>query len=197
MQYTITISGVSPIVFHNGATGLDTRSQLSRDIAALMDKRAALTEAEEDRLRELECQRSLWLDESGAPTIPPAALRAAIEGGARKRRQGSQVRGGLVVLSTGFRYDWERYGETVEELGRRAQFVVPVVLNRSRVLRTRAKFDPPWVCVSQVEVDTELVNEDHLREWLEIAGKQIGIGNWRPERSGTYGRFELASLERA
>ena len=196
MQYRIRIVGVSGIIFHNGTAGLDTRSPVSREIAAITAKRGGnRTEVDEDRLRELECRRALWLDESGAPTIPAGAIRAAIEGGARKRKQGPQVRGGLVVLSTKFTYDSERYGETVDELGKRTQFVVPVVVQRNRILRTRAKFEPPWDCIFEVDVDDEIVDKSQLLEWLDIAGRQIGIGDWRPERSGVFGRFKVTDIE--
>ena len=73
--------------------------------------------------------------------------------------------------------------------------MVPVVVNRNRVLRTRAKFDPPWLCVAKVEVDEAMVDEGHLRNWLEISGRQIGIGDWRPEKSGTYGHFGVDLVE--
>ena len=196
MQHRITIAGISGIIHHNGAAGLDTRSSISREIAAIAAKRGAnRTEADEDRLRELECQRSLWLDESGTLAIPATAIRAVIESGARKRKQGPQVRGGLVVLDTTFTYDCKMYGTTVEELGKSAQFTVPVVVQRSRILRTRAKFDTPWSCTFEVDVDEELIDQSQLVEWLSIAGRQIGIGDWRPQTSGTFGRFSVEHIE--
>ena len=196
MQYRIKIAGISPIIHHNGAAGLDTRSPVSREIAAIAAKRGGnRTEADEDRLRELECQRSLWLDESGAPAIPATAIRATIEAGARKRKQGPQVRGGLVILETAFDYDREKYGTELEELGRKTQFVTPVVVQRNRILRTRARFDTPWSCTVTVDVDEELIDDAQLMEWLDIAGRQVGLGDWRPEKSGTFGRFVAESIE--
>ena len=197
MQYRIKVSGVSPIIHHNGAAGLDTRSPVSREIAAIAAKRGGnRTAADDDRLRELEAQRSLWLDESGAPTIPATAIRATIEGGARKRKQGPLVRGGLMVLSTAFDYDTEKYGTCIEELGRSTQFTVPVVVQRSRILRTRAKFDPKWSCTFEVDVDDEMIDLSQLLEWLDIAGRQIGLGDWRPEKSGMFGRFAEPEIEK-
>lgn len=154
------------------------------------------TAADDDRLRELEAQRALWLDESGAPTIPATAIRATIEGGARKRRQGPQVKGGLMVLSTAFDYDTKRYGADIDELGRSTQFTVPVVVKRSRILRTRAKFDTPWSCRFEVDVDDEMIDLSQLLEWLDIAGRQIGLGDWRPEKSGMFGRFAEPDIEK-
>ena len=196
MQYRITIRGISPIIHHNGAAGLDTRSAISREIAAIAAKRGGnRTEADEDRLRELECQRSLWLDESGAPAVPATAIRATIEAGARKRKQGPQVRGGLVILETDFDYDREKYGTALVDLGKNCQYVTPVVVQRNRILRTRARFDTPWSCTVTVDVDEELIDEPQLMEWLDIAGRQVGLGDWRPEKSGTFGRFVAESIE--
>ncbi len=198
MQYRITVSGVSSIIHHNGAAGLDTRSPVSREIATIAAKRGGnRTEADDDRLRELETQRSLWLDESGTPTIPATAIRATIESGARKRKQGPQVRGGLLVLSTVFDYDTEKYGTSIGELGRSTQYTVPVVVQRSRILRTRAKFDTPWSCTFEVVVDDEQIDQDHLLEWLDIAGRQVGLGDWRPEKSGMFGRFNKPNIKKA
>ena len=196
MQHRITIAGASAIIHHNGAAGLDGRSPISREIAAITAKRGGnRTEADDDRLRELECQRALWIDESGAPAIPATAIRACIEGGARKRKQGPQVRGGLVVLSTSFDYDKKKYGTALEKLGKSAQFTVPVVVQRSRILRTRAKFDTPWSCIFEVDTDEELIDKSQLLEWLDIAGRQIGLGDWRPQTSGTFGRFTVQGIE--
>ena len=197
MLYRIRIEGASPII-HHSASGLDTRSTISREIAAITAKKGGnRTAADDDQLRELECIRALWLDDAGSPTIPATAIRAAIETGARKRKQGPQVRGGLIVLETTFEYDLERYGATVEDLGRNAQFLVPVVVQRSRILRTRAKFDPPWACEFIVDTDDELIDADQLLSWIDIAGRQIGLGDWRPEKSGVYGRFSTKNISEA
>ena len=69
MRLGFTITGVSPLIMHNGATGLDTRSSLSREIAEIATKRGGnRTEVDDRRLRELECHRSLYLDDDERPT---------------------------------------------------------------------------------------------------------------------------------
>ena len=113
-----------------------------------------------------------------------------IETSARKLKQGPQVREGLVVESIdAFDYDRERLGTTVEELGKTAQFTVGVVVQRSRVLRTRALFDP-WSLTFTLNCDDELIDKEQLATWLDIGGRRIGLGDWRPEKNGSYGRFE-------
>ena len=195
MRYEITIKGISPLIMHNGAAGLDTRSPANIEKSAIAKKRGSnRTEADDLRLRELECQTALWLNDSGAPTVPEAAVRAVIETGARKLKQGPQVREGLIVEQvTAFDYD-KKLGRTVNELGKSTQFTVGVVVQRARILRTRAKFDT-WGVTFTVEVDDELVDKEQLASWLDIAGRRIGLGDWRPEKSGHYGRFEALSIE--
>lgn len=67
-------------------------------------------------------------------------------------------------------------------------------VKQSRIERTRAKFDE-WSVTFRVDIDPELVDEKKLASWLDIAGRRIGLGDWRPEKSGTFGRFETVSIE--
>ena len=170
MRYRIKIQGLSPLIMHNGAAGIDNRSPANIEKAEIASKRGKnRTAADEARLRELETLTSLWLDGSRAPTVSPAALRAAIETDARKLKQGPQVREGLIVDRVeSFDYDTSP-GATAEELCKTVQFTV--------------------------EADDELVDERQLAVWLDIAGRRIGLGDWRPEKSGHYGRFALESIE--
>ena len=197
MLYDITIRGTSPIIMHNGAAGLDKRSPANLEKAEITSKRGSNRTASDDaRLAELETQTALYLDQSGAPTLPEAALRACIETAARKQKQGPQVREGLIVTDVkSFDYDRKKYGATLKKLVKTTQFTVPVVVRGSgRIPRTRAKFDE-WSCTFTVEGDPELVDKDQLEAWLDIGGRRIGLGDWRPEKSGHYGRFETVSVK--
>ena len=196
MRYGVHIRGTSPIIMHNGTAGLDVRSPAKVEIAEISRKRGSnRTIADDERLAELECQVSLWLDEKRAPTVPQGAVRSCIETAARKLKQGPQVREGLVVASTAFEYDTKRYGRKVERLGKTAQFQTPVVVQRQRILRTRAMFDLPWSLKVELDCDDELVDADQLAAWLDIAGRRIGLGDWRPQKSGHFGRFETVDLK--
>ena len=194
MHYSLRLIGESSILHHNAASGLDAASEISRAIAELARKRQR-TDAEHARLRELECQRSLWLSDDGRPTVPPAALRACIEGAARRSKEGPAVRGGLVVHDTTFHFDAEVHGDTLEEWGRRCQHTVPVVVQRNRILRTRARFRSPWSLDARLFAAPDLIAPERLREWLDLAGERIGLGDWRPEKSGSHGRFRVDVLE--
>ena len=150
-------------------------------------------ETHRDCQRALECFTSFWLDGDGAPTVPAAAFRATIEIGARKLKQGPQVRAGLIVDRVeSFDYDTSP-GTTADTLCKTVQFTTGVVVQRNRILHTRAKFDE-WAATFTVEVDDELVDERQLASWLDIAGRRIGLGDWRTEKSGHCGRLETESI---
>ena len=192
MRYQVRIKGTSGIIHHNGAAGLDARSPANIEKTEITRKKGSnRTEADDDRLRELECQTSLWLDASGTPTIPAGAIRAMIETSARKLKQGPQVREGLVVESVDFNYD-RSLGTSVEDLGKSVQFTAGVVVQRNRILRTRAKFEE-WSATFVLDVDDELCDKDQIEAWLDIGGRRIGLGDWRPEKSGSFGRFDVVS----
>ena len=196
MLYNVGIEGIRPIIMHSGA-GLDPRHPANLEKAELTRKRGSnRTQSDEARISELECLLSLWLDSTKNPTIPASALRANIETGARKVKMGPQVREGLVVSSVdNFQYDEDRYGDTLEQLGQTTQFRAGVVVQRQRILRTRAMFELPWSCAFTLDCDDQLVDKTQLEQWLDIAGRRIGLGDWRPEKSGDYGRFEIGHIE--
>ena len=180
MRLEFTLTGVSPILMHNGAAGIDARSALSREIAEITAKKGGdRTDVDDLRLQELECQRSLYLGADGKPTLPEAALRAMIEASARKVKQGPQVREGLLI----------------EKLVQTTQFTVPAVVNGKRIPRTRARFDCPWSVVGVADVDEELVDKEKLTAWLARGGRRIGLGDWRPEKQGgVFGRFDVEDV---
>ena len=189
--YKIKISGTTPIIMHNGSTGIDTRDPRNIEKTELTRKKGSnRTATDEARIRELECSLALWLDSNEKPTIPTAAFRSCLETGARKLKQGPQVREGVVVVSAdSFVYDVKEYGKTAAELAVKAQFTCGVVVQRNRILRTRAMFNVPWAATFTLDADPELVELSQLEAWLDIAGRRIGIGDWRPEKSGNCGRF--------
>lgn len=190
MLFSIEIFGKSGLIMHDGVTAFDPTLPINREKSEIAKKKGSnRTEADDARLRELECLSSLWLNENGLPAIPPRAIRANIETAARKLKQGPMVREGLFVETVSpLVYDTNRYGE-VDKLGVTAQFTVPVVVQRQRIARTRALLEPPWSCTYILDCDDELVDGQMLDTWLDIAGRRVGLGDWRPAKSGTYGRF--------
>jgi hypothetical protein len=68
--------------------------------------------------------------------------------------------------------------------------VMRAVVQRAGIMRARPKIDK-WACDITFEVDRDFIAEnDILTQLLADAGRLKGVGDYRPEKSGMYGRFE-------
>ena len=197
MQYIVDIQGVSPLLMHNVAIALDPDAPSNIEKAAITKGTASKrTKEQRDRLKEIDVLNSFWLTEdTNLPTIPRANVRAMIEAAARQSTEGPKVRSGLRIDWTTFTYDVERYGTDLDELCRTTLHTAPVRVQQNRLLRHRAGFDLPWSLQFVVTVDTAFIDENNLTDWIDRGGQHIGLGDWRPQKSGDHGRFELANLE--
>lgn len=196
MRYEIHIRGTGAgLITNNAAAALDKRSELSIAKQEIAAKRGSnRTPADDEMLQQLDCRISLYLDEKGRPTIPEGMIRSCIETAARKLKQGPLVREGLHVESLRFEYDERALGTDELTVGDRARFSAVVKQQQSRILRTRARFET-WAVSAIIEVDESIVGQQHLETWLELAGRRVGIGDWRPERSGIHGKFMVESIK--
>lgn len=72
----------------------------------------------------------------------------------------------------------------------------PVVIKKDRVLRHRPRLDE-WRLSFEIEFDDDLLSETEVRQCVDDTGSRVGIGDFRPERKGPFGRFIVVNWERA
>lgn len=70
--------------------------------------------------------------------------------------------------------------------------VRPVVVQRARVVRIRPAFKPGWKLDFEVTVLDDQVPANVVNEVLQLAGRTVGIGDFRPR----FGRFMVTHFER-
>lgn len=63
-------------------------------------------------------------------------------------------------------------------------------INRTPDVRTRPIF-PRWACQVQVRFKVDPLTEAQVVNLLGAAGIIVGVGDWRPQKGGSYGRFEI------
>jgi hypothetical protein len=70
----------------------------------------------------------------------------------------------------------------------------PVVIpaTKGRIMRHRPRV-LEWMVQFTLEVDTTLVSIDFVHQLLQEGGRRIGIGDFRPERGGSFGRFLMSN----
>lgn len=69
----------------------------------------------------------------------------------------------------------------------------PVVVGKARVKRCRPRFEK-WGGTLALEIDVAQMHPKHVAELLSIAGRTIGVGDYRPEKDGDFGRFDVLSF---
>lgn len=67
-------------------------------------------------------------------------------------------------------------------------------MTKGRMMVSRPKFDN-WGCKFEVILNDEGVDGITIKEILEHAGKYVGVGDWRPEKKGMFGKFTVISFQ--
>jgi hypothetical protein len=179
----LKIVGVCPLLMHNGRLA-DPSYNFSQAMSPIRAKRKK-TEADLEELAHLEYLGSLYLYNQN-PCIPGEVLESTLINGAKKLRIGPQAKSG--ILCDGM-YELEYDGpKNAHELWNDLRFrlTVGVRVQQNRIMRTRPKFNE-WATNIEVKYLPDIISERQIREIVEIAGRSVGLCDWRPR----YGRFKI------
>lgn len=85
--------------------------------------------------------------------------------------------------------DFETHREKAKELGL-SLFIKRAKVGQSKHVRVRPKFKD-WTVVGRLQVTADELTESVLKQIFEIAGRSIGLGDWRPggKTPGSFGLF--------
>ena len=70
----------------------------------------------------------------------------------------------------------------------------PVVIQKARIVRARPMF-PAWKLSFVMDFDEDEVPKEVLKEILDYAGRYVGIGDFRPQKGGPFGRFMVTRFK--
>lgn len=140
-----------------------------------------------------EAAAGVYRNREGRLSLPIIAARSSLLGGCTGRRIGkfSALRVIVPAVSYDMSDEWMplRDPETLAMLTEYEVFVVRAVVNRkSGVLRARPLFRK-WMIEAPLLIDTESAKPSLVLEIFGYAGREIGLGDWRPQRSGIYGKY--------
>lgn len=180
-------TGVTPLLMHNGQMA-DPMNAFAR-LKAQVSKKRAKTDADFEELARLEFLGGLYHRVETGPGIPGEMIEATLINAAKKSRKGMQAKAGLI--SEGFwplEYDGPRVAEDLWE-DEKFRLTIGVRQQNQRIMRTRPRFFP-WACEFEVEYLPDQLNEREITEFVQVAGRLVGFGDWRPR----CGRFETQKL---
>ena len=171
---TITLRGDSPLVSH-------AWSQKAKQ--AMKDKQAkAPKQAKEVRNPEAEYLESLYPHPDGGYGFPAVAFKSAavdacshVDGLTKV-----QARGAFHIIGDMIRIDGEPHMR---------EDMVRVGMGTAD-LRYRGEFSE-WSATLAIRYNANVLSEAQIRNLFNVGGFAIGVGEWRPQRDGSWGMFHV------
>lgn len=176
------IEGVSPLLTHNPsgmAPAGDDRVSTKTKIAP----------------PDVEAERGVYYSPLGLISLPTAAFRGCLASAAKGRKFGKAFATSVVKGSVFPADEWTTLtlpnGAPMERWtvdARRA--VLGTGKSAKGIIRGRPRFEE-WAATVNFEYDADFLHPDQIGELLAIGGRTVGVGDFRPENSGPFGRFQL------
>ena len=199
-NYTATIAGIVPTIMHNGRTSnpLDPMAKYLKSITGKRSK----TDGDYALLAKMEWFSGLYLDAAvdtslaggvftisgdAKPRYPAENIEAMILAAAKKQRLGQLVQTG-VLCDEVFPLQFKGDKLSVSELWESGEFTDSrkVKIQKNSVIRCRPIFRD-WSLKISLNYLPDIINEAQVQDILVIAGRLIGLSDYRPK----YGRFEV------
>lgn len=188
-QAAVSIPGVRKERFQvtiEGDTSLITNKFSDRAKKSILDKqmkKAQAARAAKDP--EANYQGSIYRTEDGRPGFPASGIKKACVEACRFLEMAmTEARGAFFVMGDILPIEGEpRIREDIVRLG-----------GRTADIRYRAEF-PEWRIELTVLHNPDVISAESIVNLIETAGFHIGIGDWRPTKSGTHGMFHVSKKE--
>jgi hypothetical protein len=178
---TFKIEGISPLIQHNpaGMAPAQAEQKVGRKVIPTP---------------EVEALGSLYRISTGELGHPAMAFRAAVLGGAKGRRIGKTAATTVVKGAVFAADEWATLcdpatGDPLRE-GEHQVDARRVVVQGNGIVRGRARWEK-WAATVRFEIDPDFLAVSQVGELLAIGGRIIGVGDFRPEKNGPYGRFKV------
>jgi hypothetical protein len=170
--YTVKIVGNKPLLMH-APMGISDKPKLRRG---------------EHLDPKVEAESYLYKDAEGKICVPSVNIKACIREAGRNYRVSGRRTTFAAMIRAGLDIKPFPYVPLIHN-GWKVD-VRPVVVQRSRILRARPRFDD-WALEFQIiNQDPTVIHADTLKRILEDAGKYYGLGDFRPE----FGTFQVEEL---
>jgi len=174
----IAVSGVSPLIMHKFS------EKSRKQIEDKQQKKA--TTGKEARNPEEEYLAAIHLTTGGKPGFPASGVKKALVRAAKYNNLVMKdIQCNLFVEPN------DPETDLIEISGKHSMRTDHVGLSNGNTdIRYRPEFKQ-WKATLTISYNKAIVSLDQVMTMVEAAGYGVGIGDWRPERGGNYGRFTL------
>lgn len=179
----MTCVGTTPLLLH-APTTVDPLHELTKQLSAISSK-TKKTDQDHLDMSHIEFMAGIYHLPDVGPYVPSPNLQKCLTEAARLNRKGKAIERGLFIetIAIPLVYEGPRDPQAMFEDGRFTHRA-PVRVGQSRVMRTRPVLHE-WSFTAHGFTDPSLLDMRTLQDSAEVAGRMIGLCDYRP----TYGRF--------
>lgn len=179
---TITVKGLSPLIMHRW-------SEKARK--EMLDKQMKKTVKKEAKSPEDQYEASVYKLDDGRLGFPADAFKKAMIRGAKQ----------IGLVMTDARTSFFVHGEYCTRDDRELVPVSGEIRPREDMVRVgmgtadirfRGQI-AEWQADLHISYNSSITSFDQIVNMLHAAGYGVGVGEWRPEKDGTFGRFEVVA----
>ncbi len=183
MEIDVTIEGVTPLILHRFTDAAAMKATSGNGKSTIGDSNGTPQE---------QADQSLYRDEDGNLIIPqPNLFKCLIEGGRFFKAGKSKITTmKSSLLPACMAIDPINIPLLHNEPWTVDTRPVRIPSTGGRILRHRPLFED-WKLQFTVDLDTDIIGKKLYREIVDAAGKRIGLGEFRPDCKGPYGRFKV------
>lgn len=192
---SLHLVGTAPLLMNSAEADRD--SELFRAYTLLGQKKGKTLD-DEARLRELEWELRIYLDDDIGPYVPGRMVKAVLCNAAGKFKKGATLGRSLITIlyRIPLEYEGPRDQAGLWDAGYRYTTMVKNAgFNAGRVMRCRPMF-PEWSLTAELAFDPEEVDPDTLGLIVERS-QRYGIGDYRPEFGAFSATLDLTDTRRA
>jgi hypothetical protein len=175
----VRIEGTRELLMHNGQLA-DPLSPSAKALKEVTSKKSK-TDSDHEEVARIEFLGSLYQGDKKQIVVPQDNIEAMLEAAARKFKKGKDAVVGMTVDSDAdLIYDGPKDPNKLW-LDKRFVSRKGVVVQRSRVMRTRPRFKQ-WALEFVINFDDEIFNVEQVEQITRVAGSLIGLCDWRGKR---------------
>lgn len=185
----LKITGTTPLIMHGDryANPLDLMNKAHKELTGKRKK----TDEDQQLIAFSELRGAMYWSERNGPYLPGANLRSCIVGGGKLHKLGKQIMRSTSIPDpeVPLLYQGPRDRETLIH-DPQYQDCRSVVVSGRRIMRYRPIFRE-WSAQFSMYYEPSAINPEDIITAASTAGLLVGIGDFRPERGGMFGRFTV------
>ena len=190
------LTGMSALLMHSDKLVNALSDEAKNHARLIKANKTSKTDQGYRLIARSEWEAGMYFDETLGPYVPGQNLRKCLQQGAKMTKKGKDVARAAYVMEdkVPLEYKGPRDLDTMYASGKYMDVrSVKGGTTSSRVMRCRPLFQE-WSLSFSLLYNTGILQEDDIVLYMTNAGSFIGLGDYRPDLGGMFGRFSVEKV---